>query len=71
MTSHTPGPWKIELWDTSSGCEEWELSAKDGHVIASGAGENAVLTVSTTQGAKLGLIFLEMKRAVEKISEIL
>ena len=47
------------------------VEGKEGHVIASGAGENAVLTVSTTQSAKLGLIFLEMKRAVEKISEIL
>ncbi len=43
----------------------------EGHVIFVAAGSNAVLTVSTTKDAKLGLIFLEMDEAAKKIAEVL
>jgi predicted regulator of Ras-like GTPase activity (Roadblock/LC7/MglB family) len=32
---------------------------------------NACLTVSTTANAKLGLIFLDMKRAAEKVASMI
>ncbi len=47
------------------------VEGKDGHVISVSAGSNAVLTVSTSKDAKLGLIFHEMDIAAKKIAEIL
>lgn len=43
----------------------------EGHVISQAAGSNAVLTVSTTKGAALGLIFMEMDAASKKIADLL
>ena len=42
-----------------------------GYIISMQAGENAVLTVSATTDTKLGLLFLDMERASDKISKIL
>lgn len=44
-----------------------------GYIISMAAGpeKNAVLTVSATENVKLGLIFLDMKRTVEKIEKVL
>ncbi len=42
----------------------------DGYILVMGAGPNAVLTVSATKDVKLGLIFLDCKRACEKISKL-
>ena len=50
--------------------EQVYIKGQDGYVIAMGAGNNAVLTLSATKDAKLGLIFLEMERAAVKISKI-
>jgi len=47
------------------------IEGQEGWLLAIQAGMNACLTVSTTSQAKLGLIFLDMKRAAEKIGEMI
>jgi len=42
-----------------------------GVIVTMQAGDDAVLTVSATTDTKLGLLFLDMKRATEKIARIL
>ena len=42
-----------------------------GYVIMSAAGPEAVLTVLAKSNAKLGLIFLEIKRAAETLSSLI
>lgn len=50
--------------------EQILVRGEQGNILVMGAGSNAVLTVSTTKDVKLGLIFLDCKRACEKISKI-
>ncbi len=47
------------------------IEGDHGYIISMQAGENAVLTVSATMDTKLGLLFLDMQRATEKITKIL
>jgi len=42
-----------------------------GYVLMTHAGSNTVVTTVTTASAKLGLIFLDVKRAAEAISKIM
>jgi uncharacterized protein len=42
----------------------------NGYIITMSAGNNAVLTVSTMKDIKLGLIFLDTKRACDKITKL-
>jgi hypothetical protein len=42
----------------------------DGYVLLMNAGEDAVLTTLVTKDAKLGLIFLDMKRAVDELEKL-
>jgi len=48
--------------------EQVNIKGVDGWLLVIQAGMNACLTVSTTANAKLGMVFLEMKRAAEKVS---
>lgn len=48
--------------------EQVNVKGIDGWLLVVAAGLNACLTVSTTANAKLGLIFLDMKRAADKIA---
>ncbi len=48
--------------------EQVNVKGIDGWLLVVSAGLNACLTVSTTANAKLGLIFLDMKRAADKIA---
>lgn len=41
------------------------IRGKQGYVLLMSVGEDAVLTVLAREGAKLGLIFLDMRRVVE------
>lgn len=45
------------------------IRGDNGYVLLSAIGEDAVLTALARQEAKLGLIFLEMRRAAEDLSE--
>ncbi|MHC1592232.1 MAG: roadblock/LC7 domain-containing protein [Candidatus Helarchaeales archaeon] len=47
--------------------EQVMIRGSEGYLISMAVGENAVLTVSATKKVRLGLIFLDMKRTVEKL----
>ena len=47
------------------------VQGEKGYVIMTSAGEEAVLTVMAKANAKLGLIFLDIKRASEALSKLL
>ena len=46
------------------------IRGKEGYVLLMNAGEDAVLTTLVRKDAKLGLIFLDMKRTVEELTKI-
>ena len=48
--------------------EQVNIKGIEGWLLVIQAGMNACLKVSTTASAKLGMVFLEMKRAAEKVS---
>ena len=51
--------------------EQVLIKGDSGFVVMTHAGEDAVVTVLAKPKAKLGLIFLDVKRAAESISDIL
>lgn len=51
--------------------EQVLIKGARGYVLMTYAGHEAVLTVLAKPNAKLGLIFLDVKRAAENISEML
>jgi uncharacterized protein len=51
--------------------EQVNIKGINGWLLVVQAGMNACLTVSTTANAKLGLIFLDMKRAAEKVAQMI
>lgn len=53
------------------GLERVLLQGERGYVIMSAAGTEAVLTVLARPNAKLGLIFLDIKRAAESLSKMI
>ncbi len=53
------------------GLEQVLIKGDSGYVLMTYAGEEAVLTVMAKTNAKLGLIFLDVKRAAESITEVL
>lgn len=42
-----------------------------GHVILTAVGDDAVLTVLVRESAKLGLVFLDMRRAAEDLTRLI
>jgi predicted regulator of Ras-like GTPase activity (Roadblock/LC7/MglB family) len=53
------------------GLDQVLIKGSNGYVLMVKAGEDAVLTVMAKANAKLGLIFLDVKRAAKKVSELL
>jgi hypothetical protein len=51
--------------------EQVLVKGHNGYVIMTHAGPDTVVTVVTKSSAKLGLIFLDIKRAAEAISKIM
>ena len=51
--------------------EQVYIKGQKGYVILMSIGQEAVLTVLAREQAKLGLIFLEMRRAVEDLSKLI
>lgn len=47
------------------------IRGSNGYVILTSVGEDAVLTVLAHQDAKLGLVFLDMRRAAEDLSRLI
>jgi len=52
------------------GLEQVYIRGDHGYVLVTAVGQEAVLTALAREGAKLGLIFLEMRRAAEHLSRI-
>lgn len=52
------------------GLSEVYVKGEDGYVVLMASGENAVLTALARRDAKLGLVFLDMKRTAEEISKL-
>jgi predicted regulator of Ras-like GTPase activity (Roadblock/LC7/MglB family) len=50
--------------------EQVYIRGNTGYVILSAVGEEAVLTALARENAKLGLIFLEMRRAAEDLKKL-
>jgi hypothetical protein len=50
--------------------EEFYIRGETGYVVIMAVGEDAVLTALTRHQAKLGLIFLEMRRAAEDLARL-
>ena len=50
--------------------EQVYIRGDDGYVFLTSVGEDAVLTVLARKEAKLGLIFLDMKRVAEDLTQI-
>jgi predicted regulator of Ras-like GTPase activity (Roadblock/LC7/MglB family) len=50
--------------------EEFYIRGETGYVVIMSVGEDAVLTALTRHQAKLGLIFLEMRRAAEDLATL-
>jgi hypothetical protein len=46
------------------------VKGEHGYVVLMASGENAVLTAMARKDAKLGLVFLDMKRTAEEISRL-
>lgn len=53
------------------GLEQVLIKGAKGYILMTGAGPEAVLTVLAKPNAKLGLIFLDVRRAAESIAKIL
>jgi len=51
--------------------EQITVKSEKGYVITTGIGREAVLTVMTGNGAKLGLLYLEIKKAVNELKNLL
>ena len=50
--------------------EQVYIKGKDGYVILMSVGDEAVLTTLVREGAKLGLIFLDMKRTADDLEKL-
>lgn len=46
------------------------VKGENGYVVLMASGENAVLTAMAREGAKLGLVFLDMKRTAEEVAKL-
>lgn len=53
-----------------AGLEQVYIKGDAGSIILTSVGEEAVLTAMARQDAKLGLIFLEMRRAAEDLTKL-
>ena len=51
--------------------EQVLIKGVHGYILMTHAGEDAVLTVLAKSQAKLGLIFLDVKRAAESVSKVI
>ena len=52
------------------GLSEVYVKGENGYVVLMASGENAVLTALARKEAKLGLVFLDMKRTAEEVAAL-
>jgi predicted regulator of Ras-like GTPase activity (Roadblock/LC7/MglB family) len=62
---------RISLELSRGALNELYIRGQEGYVLVNAVGDDAVLTVMTREEAKLGLIFLEMRRAAVDLEKIL
>ncbi|HRE49657.1 MAG TPA: roadblock/LC7 domain-containing protein [Aggregatilineales bacterium] len=53
------------------GMEQVYIRGKEGHVILTSVGDDAVLTSLARENAKSGLVFLDIKRATEDLAKLI
>lgn len=53
------------------GLQQVFVEGEDGYVVLMAAGENAVLVAVTSQGAKIGLLLFEMRRAATRVASVM
>lgn len=53
------------------GLQQVFVEGEDGYVVLMAAGENAVLVAVTSQGAKIGLLLFEMRRASSRVAAVM
>ena len=51
--------------------EQITIKGNHGYIILTGVGQDAVLTTLTGEEAKLGLIYMELKKAQQKLKELM
>lgn len=51
--------------------EQVYIKGEDGYVFLTAVGDEAVLTVMASKDVKLGLVFLDMRRAVPALAELI
>ncbi len=47
------------------------IKGEDGYVFLTSVGEEAVLTVMASKDVKLGLVFLDMRRAIPELAALI
>ena len=63
--SGLPASWGVALLD------QVYIKGEKGYVVLMSVGEEAVLTALAREQAKLGLIFLDMRRATEDLRKLI
>jgi len=53
------------------GVQQVTVESEDGKLISTGAGDEGILTILTEPDVNMGLVLVEMKKAVKKIKRIL
>jgi len=62
---------RISLELRRGGLDQVYIRGDNGYVLLTSVGQDAVLTVMASVNAKLGLIFLDIKRTAEALSELI
>jgi len=62
---------RISMELKRGGLDQVYIRGKDGYVMLTAVGCEAVLTVMANSDAKLGLIFLDISRTAEKLAELI
>ncbi len=50
--------------------EQVTIKGSEGYIVLTSAGEEAVLTVTTSNNAKLGLLYLDIKKAANELKKV-
>ena len=62
---------RISIELSRGGLDQVYIRGDNGYVMLTSVGQDAVLTVMASVNAKLGLIFLDIKRTADKLSELI
>jgi len=72
MTASTVGSGETASQTLEIGSvEQVTVEAENGKLISTGAGTEAILTLLTNPDVNMGLVLVEMKKAVKKIKRVL